>query len=781
MAEKRIFDIQTEATIDDITENVYAWFDKKAQQGEAQEPSWKFDVYLLVKFLNNFATKFVPNVATVEGKCYWHGGDLFVCNVAYTGDWVPGNFTLTSVDELFARKDVLSALTTYAQNVASSIATPFDPTRNYAAGESCTYGGSAYIFTSNHNAGAWNEDDVVAFSTNSLYALKSRATTNPRFYWIKELFLPSTIPASSVSGIRAWCAYPYNDNTEWWTGIQLIAGNEFYNFYRIFDNQTDASSFATSIFDMANNNGRLLAFVDWDAIGGVGHKFELSRAMLTPDCNNVAYMPTLHEYEIEKEIELENTNDKEAIKVYHLTLAAGVPSSSTNRASSGFIRTYKNSKIVFQNLHNMYVGFEIYYYDVLGRYIKNDTTHWTNETIDPNNSFVLDCVEDGFVRFLFRIRYDNPITDEIIGKLENGIKAIAKEKIWQNGKKNSFDIFTDVIADSYYSQFADKVNNSATTKLFAMQTDTHYSYFNGYSSYTQIRQMRKALKLALVPTIVNLGDLCNGWCPKPSHCSDVMHAIWDYSKFGNAYIQLVGNHDDNSWWEHEYGANKPAGVITPEEWHDMAYSKTKDYGVYMPYGKRYGSYDDVPNKVRYIFLDTLDIDYTLLNADGTLKYDGQWKSAIRQEQLDFLCQALLTRRDFRIFILSHHPLHSNGGVVNSDLVRGILEAYKNKTTYTGTSTITDFEASVSVDFSGDGTMVNAKLVGCFNGHTHADAIVLENGINYVGTTCAFVPTDSQDRSSSDETMNAFDVVAITSTTCYLYRFGYGSDRSFVFG
>lgn len=705
-------------------------------------------------------------------------------NSATVDDVVSGTEFKVKTATGWKKLDAAVLLKAAAQkSLAGNVVQDFDPSRTsndpYNPGEPVCYDGKTYIFKVSHY-GAWNSSDVLAFSVDNLYALNSKATTNPRFYWIKELSLPATISASSVSSIRAWCAYPNSDNTEWWTGIQINSSGSYINFYRVFDNQADAVAFATPLYEINNSNGHLLAIVDWNGMGGPGHKFEMSGAMLTPECDDVAFMPILHGYVIENAIELENTDDNEEIKVYHVTLSSGIPATSTNRASSGYIRTYKNSKVVFKNLHNVYVGFQIYYYDVLGRYVKNDTTHWTAETIDPNDSFVLNCVEDGFIRFLFRVRYDNSITDAIVTKLENGLRAIIKDKVWQNGKKNSFDIFTDVIADSYYSQFADKVNNAASRKIFALQTDTHYSNFNGYSTYTQLRQMRKALKLALVPTVANLGDLCNGWSPKPSHCSDVMHAVWDYSKFGTAYIQLVGNHDDDSWWEHEHGANKPAGVITPEEWHDMVFSKTKDYGVYMPYGKRYGSYDDSVNKVRYIFLDTLDVDYTLLNADGTLKYDGQWKSAIRQEQLDFLCQALLSRRDYYIVVLSHHPLHSTGGVVNSDLVRGILEAFKTKTTYTGTSSITDFEASVSVDFTGDGTLVNAKLVGCFNGHTHADAIVTENGINYVGTTCAFVPSDSQDRSSSNETMNAFDVVAITSTSCYLYRFGYGSDRSFNF-
>lgn len=212
MAEKRIFDIQTEATIDDITEKVYAWFDKKAQQGEVQEPSWKFDVYLLVKILNNFATKFVPNVATVEGKCYWHDGELYVCDTAYTGDWVPGNFTATSIDDLFARKDVLTALLTdvgnlqsalettngNVENVAHSIAPEFDGTRTsenpYRAGECVMNNGALYRFKVDHY-GPWSSSDVSAVTASSLFminldlndkslwktGIRSSTTGQPRF------------------------------------------------------------------------------------------------------------------------------------------------------------------------------------------------------------------------------------------------------------------------------------------------------------------------------------------------------------------------------------------------------------------------------------------------------------------------------------------------------------------------------------------------------------------------------------------------------------------------
>jgi pimeloyl-ACP methyl ester carboxylesterase len=117
MADKRIFQLEEEGFLDDITDKVYMWLDKKANEGEFQEPSWKFKANVFLKILNNFATKFVPNVLTVEGKCYWHDGELFTCDVAYTGDWNPANFTATSIDALFARKDFVEALQSDIQNI----------------------------------------------------------------------------------------------------------------------------------------------------------------------------------------------------------------------------------------------------------------------------------------------------------------------------------------------------------------------------------------------------------------------------------------------------------------------------------------------------------------------------------------------------------------------------------------------------------------------------------------------------------------------------------------
>ena len=82
-----------------------------------------------------------------------------------------------------AKASEQTALTTYAQNVAHSIAPEFDPTRNYAAGESCTYEGKAYIFTSNHPAGAWNPAHATISGQNALLQLTAQnAGSINKFY-----------------------------------------------------------------------------------------------------------------------------------------------------------------------------------------------------------------------------------------------------------------------------------------------------------------------------------------------------------------------------------------------------------------------------------------------------------------------------------------------------------------------------------------------------------------------------------------------------------------------
>lgn len=109
---------------------------------------------------------------------------------------------------------------TYAENVAASIAPPFDPTRNYVVGDSCTYGGTAYIFTSNHPAGAWNPAHATISGQNALLQLTSQNA-------LAENVAPAFIP----------------NDTNAVVGMPYVYGGKFYVAKEDYSGEWNASKF----------------------------------------------------------------------------------------------------------------------------------------------------------------------------------------------------------------------------------------------------------------------------------------------------------------------------------------------------------------------------------------------------------------------------------------------------------------------------------------------------------------------------------------------------------
>lgn len=620
-----------------------------------------------------------------------------------------------------------------------------------------------------------------------------------------ELYLEGILH-DSVSGIRAFYARLSGDKYR--TGIQITSSAGTFNFYKDFSTQSEAAEYAQSIFYSEVGAMKLCAFVNWDYIG-VGGIFERSSANLSSICNKLEEMPRVYSFvlnkdEKERALVAEGRNfegiesvygfaqkynfwSKEPLELVFGNLSNGIPTSSTNRIISKPIHVVKGSRFVIDNkLSAGGIGWFIHFFDTDGHYNSSDTSCWANNFLKVGEHYEIVFDFEGFVRFGLKYNYDNVWIQDKIDIVNQNSFVYTNNSIWNANKRFVIEKFSDVVTDEYYRNFADKMNALGSIKLFALQTDTHYSSFNGYPHALEcVKQLNKVSKLVPLPLVANLGDLSNGFTAKPSNMSDIAKMANEYTKIGCPYIQLFGNHDDASWWATSHLDSKVHNVIDKMEWGGIVNPIQSRVGTnVMLYGTRYGVYDDVPLKVRYIYLDTSDIDYTLTNADGTMKYTGQYKAAIRQDQIDFLVNALFSRSDYKIVILSHYSLAEGSGhnVVNADIVRGLLTAFKNKTTYSGSSSVTDFEVSVNADFSG-GSYWNGKLVGCFSGHGHADNLWKENGVNYVMTQCAHVHNDqTSERSTSDETMNAIDFVSINSAgnTCYLTRFGFGNDRSFTF-
>lgn len=125
--------------------------------------------------------------------------------------------------------------------------------------------------------------------------------------------------------------------------------------------------------------------------------------------------------------------------------------------------------------------------------------------------------------------------------------------------------------------------------------------------------------------------------------------------------------------------------LTLEELHQHIYRKVGMVGnVHFDETGTAYYIDDTSNNVRYIGLNTQYNKYELLD-NGTVKYPKMWLFRFTQPQFDFLINEALVNGvtdKTNIVVFGHCPLWQEIG--DADVMIGVLNAYKNKTTYSGT-------------------------------------------------------------------------------------------------
>jgi hypothetical protein len=123
--------------------------------------------------------------------------------------------------------------------------------------------------------------------------------------------------------------------------------------------------------------------------------------------------------------------------------------------------------------------------------------------------------------------------------------------------------------------------------------------------------------------------------------------------------------------------------LTPEEQYNVCYRKVGLVGDchFDESGTGYWI-DDVSSKVRYIILHTQRNEYEL-QEDGTVKYPEMWLFRFTQPQFDLVEEALnsVPSNAWSVVVAGHCPLFQEIG--DREIMQGVLNAYKNKTTYTG--------------------------------------------------------------------------------------------------
>ena len=261
-------------------------------------------------------------------------------------------------------------------------------------------------------------------------------------------------------------------------------------------------------------------------------------------------------------------------------------------------------------------------------------------------------------------------------------------------------------------------------------------------------------------------------------------------------LQTQGNHD-GSWGT----ANGKAYAyqMSPTQLYDYIYRKQYSASNHV-FGGGDNSYfyvDDTENNIRIIMLNSCWCE-TSNNSDGTAVYSRQHYWGYGQAQLNWLANtALNVDSGWVIFIGTHiPPLDINvSGTLKEytkstrdvSLLNGILSAYENKTSYSGSYTKNTSRGegdwanvSVSVNFAD----AQGKIVGFYCGHCHSDHVISDT-LPFPVITITSDSDISYDDAETDRVMgtaneHALDFVTINKVTqsVTLTRLGIGASRAY---
>ncbi len=308
------------------------------------------------------------------------------------------------------------------------------------------------------------------------------------------------------------------------------------------------------------------------------------------------------------------------------------------------------------------------------------------------------------------------------------------------------------------------------------------------------------MKACRIPLFLMTGDmLTEDTTTTLAQIPNAYAKVWEYlSPIGTENILAVkGSHD--AWTGNDGSYNTYVRGLSPEKLYRQLFApQAKDFRRVFGDDGSYFYVDNLPQKTRFICLNSQWGAYAE-NASGTVKYSTQKGAGFGQAQLDWLSQtALNVPADYAVIVGLHMPpsdalpdgkdYATNYSNRDFGVLRGILTAYCQKTTYSGSyqhlvkgaylQEGTWADVQITCDFSNS----HGTLLGIFCGHSHADQFVkgdlpapvvcITSAVNTPHDTAASVRV----LGTSDET--AMDFVCIHRDTgkIDLIRCGYGADR-----
>ncbi|MBQ3225731.1 MAG: metallophosphoesterase [Clostridia bacterium] len=330
-----------------------------------------------------------------------------------------------------------------------------------------------------------------------------------------------------------------------------------------------------------------------------------------------------------------------------------------------------------------------------------------------------------------------------------------------------------------------RAHQTESAITFAFMTDLHYSSTKNHDIRTQrlMNAYRELKRDVQVDKLILGGDYLNDGTKeyKTNNYISLRNFLKD-----ERYFPVNGNHDDNSIWdlciENEVSENH----LSPKELYDLFFDHLPDLGA--EFNKKapglYYVYNDKEQKVRYIFLDTNDIPYSI-DENGKLNYTKQHLFALSQNQLDWLVNEALCfdENGWDIIIISHNFYKfAEGGRNNKESERlkvlgDVLDAYQNGKDIDRDYFRDEFFVHCKAEFS---KAKRGHIIACFAGHHHADFAERTDGgipVIYTSNLMMYHPC-TPERNDGDKSELLFDVVTIDrkEKAIYMTRVGAGEDR-----
>lgn len=392
---------------------------------------------------------------------------------------------------------------------------------------------------------------------------------------------------------------------------------------------------------------------------------------------------------------------------------------------------------------------------------------------------------DCYLRVSVSKQYGVASTDDELLEVQNNLYINSVS--WLDKPKDKY-IYGLKISEYMWTLYAYLLSQVNGDFSFCLQTDTHYSATGDFNTLDNIMNLCNVNNIAKPNFCSNLGDLTHGYTNRANSQRDYVKAMSAYKDI-STFLPVQGNHENNTLYTYQITENRSLDEIIQRKWfYDNYFAPLcrKNNGVIEDESLYY--FVDI-DKVRVIVLDTTDLPETELNEDGKIFFASGYQAGIRQKQIDFLIDALKVPSDTSVIILSHHSLSAGVGedtssIYNADIVRGILEAFKNGGTYSvEQNDYQYFKAKVDVDYSAYG---KRDIIGCFAGHTHCDDLYTINGINYVVIDSSIAKTsENASNRQSKSTSDVIETVKVDreNKTVNIIRFGYGIttlDRSYTY-